>query len=126
MKIFLVMIFTSVLFISSGCATIFKQKERSVQVDSNPQGAEIFISENSVGVTPKSLRLSNLKSVLLTFKYPGYENTSHYISSSATFGWVLTDYLLGGLIPVLVDGMTSNWNNLDTKAVMVTLLPIKN
>lgn len=33
-------------FLISGCATLFKQKERTVPFDSDPQGATIYIDGN--------------------------------------------------------------------------------
>ena len=104
----------------TGCATLFKQKTRTVSFDSDPQGAEIFINGNRMGKTPMPLNLSNLKALTVTFKKECYEDKTYIINTKVGGGWVVLD-CLGGFIPVIIDAVTENWYNLDTDEVKVML-----
>ncbi len=103
-----------------GCATLFKQKSRTVAFDSDPQGAEIYINGNRMGKTPMPMNLSNLKAVTVTFKKEGYDDKTYIINTKVGGGWVVLD-CLGGFIPVIIDAVTENWYNLDTDEVKVML-----
>lgn len=103
-----------------GCATIFKQKSRTVSFDSDPQGATILINGNRMGKTPMPLNLSNKKPVTVTFRKDGYEDKTYIINTKTGTGWVILD-ILGGFIPVIIDAITENWYNLDTSEVSVML-----
>ena len=103
-----------------GCATLFKQKSRTVAFDSDPQGAEIYINGNRMGKTPMPMNLSNLKAVTVTFKKEGYDDKTYIINTKVGGGWVVLD-CLGGFIPVIIDAVTENWYNLDTNEVKVML-----
>lgn len=103
-----------------GCASIFKQKNRTVDFDSNPQGADVYINGNRMGTTPMPLNLSNLKPVTVTFKKEGYTDKTYIINTETGTGWVILD-IFGAFIPVIIDAVTNNWSNLDTSAVKVML-----
>lgn len=103
-----------------GCATLFKQKTRVVDFDSDPKGADVYINGSRMGKTPVPLQLSNLKGVTVTFKKDGYEDKTYLINTKVGAGWVVLD-VLGGFIPVIIDAATENWYNLDTDSVKVML-----
>ena len=109
-----------VVFSLVGCATLFKQKMKSVAFNSDPQGAEIYINGNRMGKTPMPMNLSNLKAVTVTFKKEGFEDKTYIINTKIGAGWVILD-CLGGFIPVIIDAVTENWYNLDTDEVKVML-----
>lgn len=109
-----------VVFSLVGCATLFKQKSRTVAFNSDPQGADIYINGNRMGKTPLPMNLSNLKAVTVTFKKEGYEDKTYIINTKVGGGWVVLD-CLGGFIPVIIDAVTENWYNLDTDEVKVLL-----
>ena len=115
------LLLTIVVLVSvTGCATLFKQKSRTVSFDSDPQGATVYINGNRMGKTPMPLNLSNKKSVTVTFKKEGYEDKTYIINTKTGTGWVVLD-ILGGFIPVVIDAVTENWYSLDTDAVKVML-----
>lgn len=103
-----------------GCATIFKQKERTVAFNSEPQGAIIYIDGNRMGNTPMPLRLSNKKPVTVTFRKEGYDDKTYIINNHIGAGWVILD-CLGGFIPIVIDAVSENWYNLETSSVKVLL-----
>jgi len=110
----------AIAFSLVGCATLFKQKNRTVAFDSDPQGATILINGNRMGTTPMPLNLSNKKPVTVTFRKEGYEDKTYIINTKTGAGWVILD-CLGGFIPVIIDAVTENWYNLDTSEVKVLL-----
>jgi len=105
----------------TSCATILKQKSRTVSFDSNPQGADVYIDGNRMGKTPFPLSLSNLKSVTVTFKKDGYEDKTYIINTKVGGGWVVADIFGFTIVNILVDACTENWLNLDTTDVKVLL-----
>lgn len=103
-----------------GCATLFKSKTAKLEIDSDPQGADIFINGNRMGKTPLPLKLSHKESVTITFKKEGYEDKTYIVNTKVGAGWVVLD-ILGGFIPVIVDAVSENWYSLDSKEVKVLL-----
>ncbi|MFV2081569.1 MAG: PEGA domain-containing protein [bacterium] len=45
------------LFLSMGCATVMKGTSQDVTIDSNPQGAQVFVDGGIMGETPLTLNL---------------------------------------------------------------------
>jgi len=119
-RIVTVCVITIAVFSLVGCATLFKQKSRTVAFNSDPQGADIYINGNRMGKTPMPMNLSNLKAVTVTFKKEGYDDKTYIINTKVGGGWVVLD-CLGGFIPVIIDAVTENWYNLDTDDVKVLL-----
>ncbi len=76
------LLLTIVVIVSvTGCATLFKQKSRTVNFDSAPQGAVVYINGNRMGKTPMPLNLSNKQAVTVTFKKEGYEDKTYIINT---------------------------------------------
>lgn len=119
-RIVTICVITIAVFSLVGCATLFKQKSRTVAFNSDPQGADIYINGNRMGKTPMPMNLSNLKAVTVTFKKEGYDDKTYIINTKVGGGWVVLD-CLGGFIPVIIDAVTENWYNLDTDDVKVLL-----
>jgi len=119
-RIMTICVITIAVFSLVGCATLFKQKSRTVAFNSDPQGADIYINGNRMGKTPMPMNLSNLKAVTVTFKKEGYDDKTYIINTKVGGGWVVLD-CLGGFIPVIIDAVTENWYNLDTDDVKVLL-----
>lgn len=108
----------------TGCATLFKEKNRTVHFSSNPRGADIFINGNRMGKTPLPLNLSDKKSVTVTFRKKGYEDKTYIINTKVDGGWIILD-IFGGFIPIIIDAITENWHSLDTDDSIVVLLDEK-
>ena len=103
-----------------GCATLFKEKNKTVSFDLDPQGATVYIDGNRMGTTPMPLNLSNKKALTVTFKKEGYEDKTYIINTKIGAGWVILD-CLGGFIPVVIDAVTENWYSLESDSVKVML-----
>ena len=53
-------------------------------------------------------------------KIEGYESITRVVNTKVGAGWIVLD-VLGGLIPVVIDAATGNWNKLDQDAVNAVL-----
>lgn len=117
-----ILIATIILLIPvfSGCATLFGPKKHPLDLNSNPQGAEVIINGVNRGTTPVKLKLKADQSYTIEFKKEGYEQVTRVVNTEVGAGWVVLD-VLGGLVPVIVDAATGNWNKLDQEVVNATL-----
>ena len=57
MKLFQKLIILSLLALSSSCAMMFNKENVDVTINSNPQGADIFIGGVNYGKTPKTINI---------------------------------------------------------------------
>ncbi|TRZ93695.1 PEGA domain-containing protein [bacterium] len=122
----LIAVFLVTLFLS-GCATILKNKYAEVKIDSEPQGADVFIGKGRramrMGRTPVALQLYNKKPAYLTFKKEGYEDTTYIIRNRISHGWMLFSFLCA-IGPAFIDGVSRNAYSLRETEVKVKLDPI--
>ena len=103
-----------------GCATLFKNKTAVVNINSDPDGADVYVNGNRMGKTPLPLNLSHKKPLTITFKKDGYEDKTYIVNTNVRAGWVILD-CLGGFIPVIIDAITGNWTSLEEENVKVLL-----
>lgn len=106
----------------SGCATLFSSGANQVSLQSDSQGADVYVNGSLRGKTPLQLTLDNTKPVTVTFKMAGRQDQTVEIGTKVRAGFVVLD-VLGGLLPVIIDAASGEWKTLDTKTVNVTLAP---
>lgn len=109
-----------IIYIVTGCATIFKGASENVDFSSDPSGADVYINGSLRGKTPISLKLESKKTYTIEFKKEGYEPRTYTITNHVGAGWIILD-ILGGLVPVIVDAATGAWYELDQDAVNAVL-----
>ena len=56
----------------AGCASMFNNKTPSVDIESNPTQAAVYVNGNYVGETPVSVDLSIRREHTITFHKDGY------------------------------------------------------
>ena len=105
----------------AGCASLFNNKTPSVDIESNPTEAAVYVNGNYVGETPVAVDLSIRREHTITFRKDGYKDRSYQVSRSVGLGWILLD--LFGLVPIIVDAATGDWFMLDTEHVNVIMAP---
>jgi len=106
-----------------GCATILKSKTTEIQVNSNPQDANVYFDGNRVGKTPLSTKVSDKDPLTVDIKKEGYEETSKKIGTHSSMGWYVADFLI--FYPsVLIDAITGDAHTLNEKKLDFTLEPI--
>ena len=96
------------LFITSGCASIFRGDRSKVLFESNPSGAKIIIDDNEVGVTPMTVKMPSRHKYHVTIKKHGYGEEKLYITNEVEVGYVVLDILFG-LIPIVFDATSGAW-----------------
>ncbi|HFO8002851.1 TPA: hypothetical protein ACHKY1_005562, partial [Escherichia coli] len=115
MKKFMLLIF-SVSFFLTGCATIVGDKTQTVQVNSNPSGADFIIKDESgktisSGKTPQNVTLEKSdgsyfgkKSYQITFSKENYQPVTLPIKASANGWYIGGNFVFGGIVGwLLVD-----------------------
>ena len=106
----------SLIFLLSGCATLFKGTNEEVRFGSDPQKAEVWVNGAKMGETPISLKLESKKTYQIEFRKEGYKPVTRNITNHVGAGWIILD-VLAGLVPVIVDAATGAWYSLDQKNV---------
>jgi|LauGreDrversion4_2_1035121.scaffolds.fasta_scaffold290606_2 hypothetical protein len=104
MKKLLSSTFVLILLGVSSCATIILGSKQSVGISSNPSSAKIYINEESVGTTPKTvdIKKKDAKSFKVKIELDGYQPYETVLTRK-TSGWIAGNILLGGLIGLVVD-----------------------
>jgi hypothetical protein len=75
------------LVMSTSCATLFTGTKQKVAIDSNPQGAEIIINGQQMGVTPATIKVDRELDALLyggkeiQFNLEGYKNLGYELDA---------------------------------------------
>ena len=88
-------------------------------MNSNPNGAEVFVNGNRVGTTPMSIDLSKSQSQQVVFRLSGRGDVTCILNRKVGAGWVVLD-VLAGLVPVIIDAGTGSWYSFDKNACNAT------
>jgi hypothetical protein len=119
--------------IFTGCASIIDGGSKSVQINSNPEGAKVTISNRagkkvSVQTTPAIVTLERSSGYFrgedykLVFEEAGYHPYEMHVTSSID-GWYFGNILFGGLIGMLiVDPATGDMFTLAPREVNCNLV----
>lgn len=118
MKKAIVFIF-SVLALSS-CATIIHGSKQSININSEPIGAEIYIvnkngDEKNIGLTPLEAKIPR-KTKFIKFKKESYETYTFNSRENADVNWLywldVSACFYGNIFPVIIDISTGSYINL--------------
>lgn len=66
----------------SGCATLFGNNGRSVSVNTQPQGAQVYLNGQPIGTTPTTVQLASISNNYLQISKKGYQTTSVQIDTT--------------------------------------------
>lgn len=113
-----IIVITSFLFCS--CATLFHGSTDDVGFSSDPTGATVYVNGDLMGKTPLKLELKSNKTYSIEFRKDGYDKKTVLINNNVGAGWIILDIVFG-LIPVVVDAATGDWNSLDQDHVRAAL-----
>lgn len=120
-KITSIVLLLSVLFLFSGCATLFKGDSSKLGLISNPQGAVVYANGAEIcSSTPCSVKLKSGSSVNLLFKKDGFKEKMILVNNKIGALWIILD-IVAGLVPIIIDAATGSWYEFDTDNVTVTL-----
>jgi hypothetical protein len=91
-------------------------------VNTEPEGARVKLDGQPVGITPMTVAFPRKAEGVLTFELAGYETRELDVDKVA-HGWIFGNILIGGLIGVMVDFITSNQGKYSTDAIYIELMP---
>ena len=104
----------------TSCATLFKGASEEVNINSDPQRAQVFINGSLRGETPLTLKLECKKNYTIEFRKEGYKPSVYNISNHIGAGWIILD-VFTGLVGIIIDAATGAWYTLDQKNVNMVL-----
>ena len=119
-SIFNILVLLVLIFLISGCATIFKGNSSVVDFSTKPSGADVYVNGFNRGKTPINLKLESKKTYNIEFKKDGYVSQTYTITNHVGGGWVILD-ILAGLVGVVIDAATGSWYDLDQDAINMIL-----
>lgn len=96
----------------NSCATLFSGSKEKIELSSEPSGADVYLNGVKNGTTPLELVLQKSKNYIIEFRKDGYSNRVLNLNYSLGAGWLILD-ILAGLIGVIVDAATGNWNGFE-------------
>lgn len=117
--------------LASGCASIVDGTRQSVKVDSNPKGAEVYVtvmdddaivSQTRAGVTPTTVALPR-KDGVLVLKKEGYQDIT-VTPKRRMNGWVVGDILFLSLLSTSIDTSTGAAKEIDPNEFLVEMKPV--
>ncbi|RPI14369.1 MAG: PEGA domain-containing protein [Ignavibacteriae bacterium] len=111
-KKLLLLLLLSNFLLFTGCATLFSGSKDEIDLSSEPSGAQVLVNGADRGKTPLNLRLKKGKEYTIEFVKEGYEKKTWNLTYSIGAGWIILD-ILSGLIGVIIDAATGNWNSAD-------------
>ncbi|MBS1493783.1 MAG: PEGA domain-containing protein [Bacteroidetes bacterium] len=120
MKQFILAVLVLSFTVYSGCATLFSGSNSEITLDSEPQGAKVLVNGVNEGSTPLKIKLKKGKDYVIDFVKDGFQKKSMRMSYGLGAGWLILD-ILCGLIGVIVDAATGNWNEFDMSAYKANL-----
>jgi hypothetical protein len=103
-----------------GCATIIHGTGQNIQVNSDPDEAEIWIDGANYGNTPSRVFLSRKNDYYLVIKKEGFEDSATKIKRE-TSGWLLGNIVFGGLIGCGIDFSSGGAYDLHPDKFLVNL-----
>lgn len=104
----------------SNCASIFTGSHRQVLLETNPEGASIYVNGKKRGETPKKIALS--KNDKVNFRLDGFKEELVVIDSKFNLVSILNGL---NVIGWGIDAITGSLNRVSTKYVRLTLTPEK-
>jgi hypothetical protein len=110
------------LALLTGCASILGSKQKDFDLQSTPQGADVFLNGNRLGTTPVRVKLSNQKEHVFVFRKQGYSEATCTLSKGTGGGWVVLD-VVSGLVPVIIDAATNSWSQTKGSSCTGNLTP---
>jgi hypothetical protein len=107
----------------TGCAAVLGSKQKDFDLQSTPQGADVFLDGNRLGATPVKVKLSNQVQHTFVFKKEGYKDATCSLAKGTGAGWVIFD-VITGLVPIVIDAATNSWSQTKGSSCSGALEPI--
>lgn len=130
MNRFLLFIAMSVLFLFSGCATLFSKKEDTITIKTEPPGAEVYVGVEPIGTTPLTytFRRKTFEQKSLNIRKAGYKTKEMQLGRTLdatalfNFGFFLTT---SGAPSWGIDALSGAMVQYDPQSYFIDLEPDK-
>lgn len=119
-----IVIFSFLCVLLTGCATIMHGTTQNVGFSSNPTGAVVCIDNKECGKTPHVFHLSRNKNHIVKLEMKGYEPYETTLTKSVS-GWVWGNIVIGGLIGLAVDAVSGGIYKLEPEQIQGKLKQTK-
>jgi hypothetical protein len=108
------------IFSLQGCAAVFRGSKATVYVNSTPSGARIDMEGRTLGTTPGEAEVPRQGASIVHVRKEGSEQGQFVLDRSVSGGWLAWDVITCVIpvmlcIPLLVDGATGAWMNVDER-----------
>ena len=119
----------SFLLLSSGCATLFSQKEDTITIKTEPPGAEVYEGTTPLGTTPltHTFKRDTFKQIKVNIRKEGFKTGELELRRTLdktalwNLGYILTT---GGITSWGIDATTGAMIEYDPKSYYIDLEPI--
>lgn len=106
--------------ILTSCVTLFGKNTQLLAGNTALRGADVYVNGFKVGVTPVELALKADRFYVIEFRKTGYRSVTCVINTKIGAGVIVLD-VLKGLVPVIVDAVTGDYNELSQEAIDAAL-----
>ncbi len=89
----------------TSCSTIMNGTRQSIQIESDPSNAYVWVDRNYVGVTPIIVEMSRKDMHYVKIELDGFEPYEATFSRKLS-KWVFGNIVFGGVIGLAVDALT--------------------
>ena len=113
------------VLMASGCATVIRGSEDTLNVQSSPSDADVRLSNGMTGKTPATFKLPRKHSVVVTVSkecYKPAEVTVVPLTAGEGVAGMGGNVLIGGIIGIAVDASSGAMYDLKPNPVIITLL----
>lgn len=111
-------------FILQGCSSIINGTTQQVSVNSNVQGAEVFIDGVTLGTTPLiNARIKRKDSSFLVVKKEGYKDYQQTLQTRFD-NWFWGNLIIGGVVGSTTDLVSGTTHLLDPNTLYIQLEPV--
>jgi uncharacterized protein YceK len=104
----------------SGCATIMHGSNQPVGISSTPTGAQVFVDNQPMGITPVTATLSRKDHHTVRVEMAGYAPYEMKLTRGVS-GWVWGNLVFGGIPGLAIDAITGGLYKLTPTEVNATL-----
>jgi hypothetical protein len=106
----------------AGCATLIAGGPDEIPIRTNPPGAYVYVDGQVVGQTPLVVTLDRKRSLGdIRIYYPGFVPV--VLTRYKHFNlWTIGNFFIG-LLPIVIDIATGDWQAFDDDAIELGLMP---
>lgn len=119
------LLLSSLMLLSTSCSTITNGRFQQVAFNSEPPGANVWVNQKFMGVTPTHICLKRADPHMVRIELEGYKPYEVQLIPTVS-GWVFGNLLFGGLIGIAVDAATGSMYKLAPNQLHACLVATPN